>query len=228
MVSILTTAGSASAFSTEQHYAQALLGIDAFCDILDAALILVRLHYRQPRRVGRAYLAIRAATPSSSPAQRIGSFLLQFLVVGVFGWWLAERHPSIIENVGAAITEHTLVSAVIGSLAATTLLVLFVYMAFTLILLPLAIVELVAEFQVVLYGQAVFGYLIGLGLPIDSDGVATLAGIATFLLALELFGFVPYLGGIVQLAVAVVGVGAVLNTYFSLQRFDPITIPGGP
>jgi hypothetical protein len=167
-------------------------------------------------------------TPSSSPAQRIGAFLLQFLVLGAFGWWLAERHPSIIENVGAAITEQTLVSAVIGSLAATTLLVLFVYMAFTLILLPLAVVGLFAEFLIVLYGQAVFGYLIGMRLPIESDGVATLAGIAAFLLVLELLGLVPYLGGIAQLGVAVVGVGAVLNTYFGLQRFEPITIPGGP
>jgi hypothetical protein len=42
-----------------------------------------------------------------------------------------------------------------------------------------------------------------------------------------LFGLVPYLGGITQLTVAAVGFGAVLNTYFGLQRFEPITIPGG-
>jgi hypothetical protein len=168
-----------------------------------------------------------APTPSSSPAQRIGGFLLQFLILGAFGWWLVERHPLVIENVGAAITEHALVSGVVGSLGATTLLVLFVYMAFTLILLPVAIVGLFAELLIVLYGQVVFGYLIGTRLPIERDGVATLAGIAAFLLALELFGLVPYLGGITQLAVAAVGFGAVLNTYFGLQRFEPITIPGG-
>jgi hypothetical protein len=166
-------------------------------------------------------------TPSSSPAQRIGVFLLQFLVLGAFGWWLVERHPLVVENVGTAITKHALVNAVVGSLGATTLLVLFVYMAFTLILLPVAIVGLFAEFLVILYGQAVFGYLIGRRLPIERDGVATLAGIAAFLLALELVGLVPYLGGIAQLAVAVVGFGAVLNTYFGLQRFEPVTIPGG-
>ncbi|SEP03644.1 Polymer-forming protein [Halogranum amylolyticum] len=166
-------------------------------------------------------------TPSSSPAQRVGGFLLQFFVLGAFGWWLVKRHPIVIENVGAAITEHALVSGVIGSLGATTLLVLFVYMAFTLILLPLAIVGLFAEFLIVLYGQAVFGYLIGTRLPIERDSVATIAGIATFLLLLEVLRLVPYLGGIAQLAVAVVGFGAVLNTYFGLQRFDPITIPGG-
>ena len=166
-------------------------------------------------------------TPSSSPAQQIGGFLLQFLVLGAFGWWLVERHPLVIENVGAAITDHALVSGVVGSLGATTLLVLFVYMAFTLILLPVAIAGLIAEFLVVLYGQAVFGYLIGTRLPIERDGVATIVGIAAFLLVLELLGFVPYLGGIAQLTVAVVGFGAVLNTYFGLQRFEPVTIPGG-
>ncbi|EJN57584.1 bactofilin family protein [Halogranum rubrum] len=169
----------------------------------------------------------KAPTPSSSPAQQIGGFLLQFLVLGAFGWWLVTRHPILFENVGAAITEHALVSSVVGSLGATTLLVLFVYMAFTLILLPVAIVGLIAEFLVVLYGQAVFGYLIGARLPIERDGVATIVGIASFLLVLELLGLVPYLGGIAQLTVAVVGFGAVLNTYFGLQRFEPVTIPGG-
>lgn len=166
-------------------------------------------------------------TPSSSPTQRVGGFLLQVLVLGAFGWWLVERHPRVVENVGAAITEHALVSGVVGSLGATSLLVLFVYMAFTLVLLPLAIVGLLAELLVVLYGQAVFGYLLGTRLPIERAGVATIAGIATFLLLLEVVGLVPYLGGIAQLVVAVVGFGAVLNTYFGLQRFEPVTIPGG-
>jgi hypothetical protein len=166
-----------------------------------------------------------APTPSSSPAQRIGAFLLQFFVLGAVGWWLVKRRPLLIENVGAAITEHALVSGVVGSLGATTLLVLFVYMAFTLVLLPLAIVGLVAELLIILYSQAVFGYLVGRRLPIERDGVATLAGIAAFLLAFELFGLVPYIGGIAQLAVAAVGFGAVLNTYFGLQRFEPVTIP---
>ena len=166
--------------------------------------------------------------PSSSPAQRVGGFLLQVLLLGGFGWWLVERYPLVVDNVGAAITEHPLVSGVVGSLGATTLLVLFVYMAFTLVLLPVAVVGLLAEFSVILYGQVVFGSLIGRRLPIDHAGGATLAGVAALLLALELLGLVPYLGGIAQLAVAAVGFGAVVNTYFGLQRFEPITIPDSP
>ncbi|MFC7096395.1 polymer-forming cytoskeletal protein [Halobaculum marinum] len=166
-------------------------------------------------------------TPSESPTRQVVGVLLQFLVLGAFGLWLVVRHPLAIENVGAAITEHTVVSGVVGSLGATTLLVLFVYMAFTLILIPVALVGLVAEFLVILYGQAVFGYIVGTRLPIERDDIATVVGVAVFLLAFELLGFVPYLGGIAQLTVAAVGFGAVLNTYFGLQRFDPVTIPGG-
>jgi hypothetical protein len=148
-------------------------------------------------------------------------------VLGAFGYWLVRRRQSLLETVGAAITDHPIINGVVGSLGATTLLVLFVYMAFTLILLPVAILGLIAEFLIILYGQVVFGYLIGTRLPIESDGIRTLAGIAALLLVLEILGLVPYVGGIAQLTVALVGFGAVLNTYFGLQRFEPITIPGG-
>ncbi|WP_115864089.1 bactofilin family protein [Halorussus litoreus] len=176
--------------------------------------------------VGRVS-ALEAPTPSNSPAQRIGAFLLQFLVLGGIGWWLVSRHPVLLENVGAAVADHALVSGVVGSLGAVTLLVLFVYMMFTLVLIPLAIAGLVAELLVVLYGQVVFGYLVGTHLPLERSSVATVAGIGVFLLALEVLGVVPYVGGIVQVVLAVVGFGAVLNTYFGLQRFEPVTIPGG-
>jgi cytoskeletal protein CcmA (bactofilin family) len=168
-----------------------------------------------------------APVPSSSPVRRVGGFFLQFLVLGAVGWVVIRRRPFLLENIGAAVTDHTLVSGVVGALAAATLLVLFVYMAFTLLLLPLAILGLLGEFLVVLYGQVVFGYLVGTRLPIDRSTVATVAGIGLFLIALEVFGMVPYAGAIVQLGLVVVGFGAVLNTFFGLQRFEPVSIPGG-
>jgi hypothetical protein len=166
-----------------------------------------------------------APVPSDSPGQRVGGFLLQFLVLGAIGWWLVGRHPALLENAGSAVTDHTLVSGVVGALGAATLLVLFVYMAFTLVLIPVAIVGLVAEFLVVVYGQVVFGYLVGTRVPVERVQVATVAGVGVFLFALEVLGMVPYVGGLVQLGVAAVGFGAVLNTYFGLKRFEPVTIP---
>lgn len=164
--------------------------------------------------------------PSSSPARRVVGFLLQFVVLGVAGWRLSRRRPRLLANVGHSVVEHPLVSGVVGSLAAVTLLVLFVYMAFTLVLIPVSVLGLLAELLVVLYGQVVFGYLIGTRLPIERVEVATVAGAGALLLALELLGAVPYVGGLVQFGVAVVGFGAVANTYFGLRRFEPAALPG--
>lgn len=166
-------------------------------------------------------------TPADSPARRIGGFLLQFLLVGSAGWWLTRRRPTLLDNVGHSITAHPIVSGVVGALAAATLLVLFVYMAFTLILLPLSIIGLLGEALLVFYGHVVFGYLIGRRLPIDHVGFATVAGIGLFLLGMDVLGVVPYVGTLVQFGLIAVGFGAVLNTYFGLQRFEPVTFREG-
>lgn len=164
---------------------------------------------------------------ADSPARRIVGFVMQFAVLGLAGWWLARRHPALLGNVGHSITEHTLVSGVVGALAGLSLLVLFVYMAFTLLLLPVTVLGLVGEALIVLYGQVVFGWLIGRYLPVEGPGPATVAGIGVFLLATELLGTVPYLGALAQFGLVAVGFGAVVNSYFGLQRFEPATIPGG-
>jgi hypothetical protein len=165
--------------------------------------------------------------PSTSPAQRTLTLLLEFLVLGIAGWWLVRSHPVLLENTGAAVTDHPVVSGVVGSLAAVSLLVLFVYMAFTIVLIPVAILGLLGELVIVLYGQLVYGYLIGTALPIDHRVGATLTGIGIFLLLMEVLGMLPYIGTLVQLSLIGVGFGAVLNTYFGLQRFEPVQLPGG-
>lgn len=164
---------------------------------------------------------------SGSLTRRIGSLLFQFVLLGLVGLWLVRRHPALLENVGHSITHHPLVSGVTGSLAAVTLLVLFVYMAFTLVLIPLSILGLIAELLIVLYGQIAFGHLIGKRLPIGRPDIATVAGIGLFLLLVEALGALPFLGALAQLGLLVVGFGAVLNTYFGLQQFEPVSIPGG-
>lgn len=163
---------------------------------------------------------------SGSLAQRLGALLVQFVSLGLVGLWLVRRHPHLLENLGHSITQHPLVSGVTGSLAAVTLLVLFVYMAFTLLLIPVSVVGLIAELLIVLYGQIGFGYLIGRRLPVARTDLATVVGIGLFLALVEALGELPYLGGVVQLGLLVIGFGAVLNTYFGLQRFEPAEIPG--
>ncbi|MFB6165008.1 MAG: polymer-forming cytoskeletal protein [Haloarculaceae archaeon] len=176
--------------------------------------------------VGRVS-TVEPPAPTPSPARRVGGFLLQFLVLALAGWVLVRRRPSLLANVGDAVAEHALVSGVVGALGAATLLVLFVYMAFTLLLLPVAVAGLVGEVAVALYGQLAVGYLVGTRLPIARADRATVAGIGLVLLGMELLGAVPLVGAVVQLAVVLVGFGAVLNTYFGFARFEPVAIPEG-
>jgi hypothetical protein len=163
-------------------------------------------------------------TPNDSLTGRLVSLLFQWVTLGLAGWWLVGTRQRLVENVGHAITEHTLVSGTVGLLAGTALLVLFVYMAFTVVLLPISLLGLVGELVVALYGQIVFGHLIGRQLPVESERGQTVLGIGCFLLVIELLGSIPYLGALCQLGLLAVGFGAVVNTSFGLQRFKPVTI----
>lgn len=161
-----------------------------------------------------------------SPLETGGFLVMQMLVFGLVIAWLSRRVPELLDTVGDAVTHHPLVSGVVGSIAGVTMLVLFVYMAFTLVLIPLSIAGLVAEFLLVLYGYLVYGYLLGRRLPIQRDDVASAVGVALFVLAVELLGWIPYVGTLIQLVLVVVGLGAVLLTYLGVRRFEPATIPG--
>jgi cytoskeletal protein CcmA (bactofilin family) len=161
-----------------------------------------------------------------SPLATAGFLVMQMLVLGGAAALLTRRAPDRLATVGEAVTQHPVVSGVVGSIAGTTMLVLFVYMAFTLVLLPLSIVGLLVEFLLVLYGYLVFGYLVGRRLPVERADVASAVGVAGFLLAVEFLGRVPYLGTFVQFLLVAVGLGAVLITYLGFRRFEPVQIPG--
>ena len=164
---------------------------------------------------------------TSTPAERAGSLALQVVALALAGGWFARRRATLLRNVGDSITHHTVVSGVVGSIAGAALLVLFVYMAFTLILLPLSVVGLLAGFLVIVYAYVTYGFLIGRRLPIERVDVATAVGVGAFVIAIELLGRIPVLGAATQFMLVAVGLGAVLITYFGLQRFEPAAMPGG-
>jgi hypothetical protein len=175
--------------------------------------------------VGRL-TTLEVTSQPRSPWRSLSFLALQALLAALAAGALARRAPDLLRTVGHAVTEHTAVSGVVGAIAGATLLVLFVYMAFTLVLLPLSILGLVAELLVVGYGYLAFGYLLGRRLPVERVDVASALGAGGFVLVMELLGRVPLLGALVQFTLVAVGLGAVLLTYFGLQRFEPPTIPG--
>ena len=169
--------------------------------------------------------ALEVTPQSRSPLANVGWFVLRALALGGLGALLARRKPLLLENVGDSIAHHTVVSGVVGSIAAAALLVLFVYMAFTLILIPISVLGLIAELLVVVYAYAVYGYLIGRRLPIERADVAAAVGAGLFLIGIEALGRVPVAGSLLQFLLVTVGFGAVLITYFGVQEFEPARIP---
>ncbi|WP_436933652.1 DUF4386 domain-containing protein [Halovenus marina] len=113
-LSILNTADSA--FSTDQHYAQALLEIDAFYDIWDAALILVGVHL-----VILGYLVYRSGAIPSYKSGYIPKVLGVLLAIAGAGY--------MIDSFGRVLVADYLFEVAVFTFLGEILLIfwLFIY-----------------------------------------------------------------------------------------------------
>ena len=108
VLSILTTASSVSAFSTEQHYAQALLGITAFYDIWDAALILVGLHL-----VLLGYLVYRSGAVPSYKSGYVPKTLGVLLAIAGVGYVVDSFGRVLVSGYAFEVAAFTFVGEVL-------------------------------------------------------------------------------------------------------------------
>jgi hypothetical protein len=164
-------------------------------------------------------------TAERSPVGAVAARLLQWLAVAALAAGVARRRPDLLDTVAAAATDHPVVSGVVGALTGTTALALVVFMALTLVLIPVSLLGVLGGVASVAYAYAAFGHLIGRRLPVGRPDLAAAAGSVLVMVALDLLGRVPLLGGTLQLALTAVGVGAVLVTYLGFSRFEPVELP---
>lgn len=146
------------------------------------------------------------------------------------------RNPSPLRGLGTidvhndwalayeANDDHQVVIGTVGLLSVVTLIALFVFMAFTIILIPVSLLGLVGGVLVVVYAYVAIGHLVGRAVPTDSPGLSTAFGAVGFLVASRLVGLVPIVGDSISLVVLVIGLGAVLITYFGLRACEPPTL----
>lgn len=147
------------------------------------------------------------------------------LILAAVGSRLARSRRPLLDNVTGAVTSHPVVSLTVGVLVTLTALAAVVFMAFTLILIPLAIVGLVAGVVTIAYGLVAWGHLLGSWLPIASEGLATGAGVVMALVGAQILSFVPVVGDMAVLALALTAVGAVVVTYYGVAPFRPAVLP---
>ena len=158
----------------------------------------------------------------------IASYIPWALVTGLLALVAARRarrNPTALTNMRRAVAEHPVISLTVGALVTVTGLSLFVFMAFTLVLLPVSILGLLAGLVITGYGIIAWGTLIAPRIPTTRGGLAAGAGVAVVMVMLELAGGVPVLGDLLVMGVLLTGIGAVMVTYFGLQEYRPVTLP---
>lgn len=172
-----------------------------------------------------ADVTVQPVAPSPAPSPLLGPslFALQTAVLALAGFLLGRRRPALLETVGAAAQDHPAVSLTVGVLVGLSALSLAVFMAFTLVLLPVSLLGLLVGIVVTGYGVLALGHLLGEWFGrfgIEDQGWATALGVVALSVGLELLGFLPF-GDFAALLVVTTGLGAALVSYLGFRRFEP-------
>lgn len=173
-------------------------------------------------------VAAELVRPTPTIAQRAVRSLVQMIAVALLAYVLARTMPRAIDRTGDAIVEHPLVSLATGMLAAAVGLVLLIAMAFTLVLIPLALFGAVVFGASVAYGWVAVGRRIARRWPGSATPVATAVATAAFVLVLNGVGLIPWIGAPAGLLASVGALGGVVITGFGRRRFvpDPLSRDG--
>lgn len=151
----------------------------------------------------------------------IGGFLLGLAAAGV-----VRLMPVALNRVAHAATRHALVSGSLGLLVAVVGPALVVMMAFTVILVPLALLALFIAGLIILYGWIALGVTLGNWLAPrlprrPGPSLSAFLGVWLFMLLLGLVELIPVAGSVLSLLVAIIALGAVLLTRFGARTFVP-------
>ncbi|MEA3439463.1 MAG: polymer-forming cytoskeletal protein [Chloroflexota bacterium] len=147
-------------------------------------------------------------------------------LMGLAAAVLARCAPGAVGRVSEATVRHSLVSGAVGLLVGVVGISLLVMMAYTILLIPVALLGLFVLGVAVLYGWIGLGFSAGrlgtrvLKRPLKPSTQAFF-GTLVFFMGLELLTSIPMIGGLVGISLAGIGLGAVSLTRFGLRRFVP-------
>ncbi|SDK58744.1 hypothetical protein [Natronorubrum texcoconense] len=168
---------------------------------------------------------VEFAPAEPGPIAAYTPVVLTTLFLSLVGAWLSRKRPALLENVGTTARDHPVISLTVGALLSVTFLAVFVFMAFTLVLLPVSIFGLLIGLVTIAYGIIGMGYLAGKRLDTPRVGLATGLGVVGIMMLLQVVGAVPILGDLIAGGLLLIGLGAVVVTYFGLQEFEPVSLP---
>jgi hypothetical protein len=167
--------------------------------------------------------------PARQPQDSGGTqlrWLVSAVVFGLVASVLERYLPRQISYVSEAAFQHLPVSLALGMLAGIVGLSLLVLLAYTIILIPVALLGLFSLGLAVTYSWVACGISLGnwaaSRLKVEyGKHWAVFSGTMFFILLLNALTAVPRAGGIFGIFVAATGLGAVFLTRFGIHRFIP-------
>ena len=174
--------------------------------------------------IGRRTNAFSTAA-TRDPASSVVPLLVAIVALALVGARLVRTRRRNLDIVARTVARHPVVTVTVGALLTITAVSLFVFMAFTLVLIPVSILGLVAGAAVTALGVIAWGHRLGRKLPLQRPRAATAAGIVTVMVLLEAIGAVPVIGDVIVGFVLLSGVGAVTITYLGFSEFRPAALP---
>jgi hypothetical protein len=172
----------------------------------------------------RTSLDVTAIVGDDAAGSFIPGVVLTLFLAGV-GYMLTNKRSGALDNVASAVTGHPVAMFTVGLLLAMTFISIFVFMALTLVLLPVAVVGVLAGLMTLGYGVIAWGHLIGARLPIRHQRLATVIGVIVATTGIQIAGRIAILGDVIVAAVLLTGIGAVVVTYFGVTQFRPAPLP---
>jgi hypothetical protein len=173
---------------------------------------------------GASALQLDELAPERSAAESALRWLMAAVPLALVGYLLARWTPRAPATVAEAALRHPVVSVSVGALSALVLPALLVAMVFTLVLIPLALLLVGLLALVVGYSVIAMGWAVGEPLRRRtglSTPVATAVGTLLVMGLLSVIGLVPVAGGWLNLAAAILLLGAVFLTRFGTRPFVP-------
>jgi hypothetical protein len=161
-----------------------------------------------------------------SRSNRLIWLLPEALGLSLLASLLVHFWPRPFRSLQRAALHYPLPSAAMGLLVSIVGPSLMVMMAFTILLVPMALLLFILMGACILYGWVAFGLAAGcwisfhLEKPLRPDQAAFL-GTLLFVLGAGLLSFVPLVGPLLDLLLGLLSLGAVLFTRFGLREFVP-------
>jgi hypothetical protein len=152
--------------------------------------------------------------------------LLRPLLLCLAAFFILHNKPAPFSRMARAAGGHWFVCLSLGVLSGVAGLALLVMMAFTIILIPVALFGVALLGAAVIAGWFAYGVWLGRGLERLSGGrlkplPAQVLGIYLVLVALNFLPDLPLFGGTLALVVTAAGLGAVLLTWAGSRDFVP-------